>query len=198
MVFADSKPAMVGTNVLPIVPMQTISIPAVIMGTIILLQATRPLTSKEKKMKQTKARKVVPQMGGMLRTVSAKAPQADIITKKPQNIKADIKSLIYGASFPETNSISSSNVDRLFFRDIVIVMQLIAPKLMDAMTGPVQSVCEGMLKYSKISRPEANPAPITRPIKTDEMLRICFIRTMTFLRIVWINVLFLLYIVIDF
>ena len=184
MVFADSKPAMVGTNVLPIVPMQTISIPAVIMGTIILLQATRPLISKEKKMKQTMARKVVPQTGGTFSTVSAKAPQADIITKKPQNIKADIKNLIYGASFPETSPISSSKVDRLCFRDIAIVMQLIAPKLMAAITRPVQSVCEGMLKYSKISRPEAKPAPITRPMKTDEMLRICFIRVITFPEIV--------------
>ncbi len=52
-----------------------------------------------------------------------------------------------------------------------------------------------MLKYSKISLPEANPAPITRPINTAEILMTSFIIILSFRKIVEDNILFLQYIV---
>lgn len=51
---------------------------------------------------------------------------------------------------------------------------------MVAIAIPVKSVDEGMLKYSKISRPEAKPAPMTKPINTEDMLMICFMKIAPF------------------
>ena len=58
--------------------------------------------------------------------------------------------------------------------DIRITMYAISAKKTAASTIPVQSRTELRLKYSKISRPEANPAPMTSPIYTNAVSNVVF------------------------
>ena len=138
--------------------------------------ATRPFVSKTKITKHKVARNKIPVRDGRLKELSKSVPQAESITKKPQNIKQNIKSFRGpDRSLPPTASISSSNEDAESSFESCIITKESAPKARLAKTIPVKSWREERLKYSKISLPDANPAPITSPMYTAAMLKVFFI-----------------------
>jgi len=150
------------------------SIPADIRGTRIVFAATKPLRSKERTVKQSALRDTAPSQNGSFRVEAKRVPEAESIIKKPQNIKMFIKAFITDANFGETQRMKSSKVSIFVRVEIFIIIYIRTPKKIPAVMIPKREPFPGRVKYSKISLPEAKPAPITSPINTAHKLRIFF------------------------
>ena len=140
-----------------------------------VLTITIPEISNTKTKKQRTLRESTPSPKGRERVFLKSVPLADNITKYPQNIKAAIKIFIMGAAWDAVSSKNSSKVETPAFLARVIIIYASSEKHSVARIIPKELERDGMLKYSKISRPEAKPAPMTSPIYTKAMPSACFI-----------------------
>ena len=123
---------------------------------------------KEKIIKQTAAKQTVEKSGEVPKVLHRRTEAPENITKSPQNIYICINASIIKAVFGITHFINEPKEAQPSSEEKLINIYETIPKKIDARTMPVTSVLPARLKYSNISRPEAKPAPITSPIKTDE------------------------------